>query len=428
MAELGGGLLISGLIDEYPAKQRVKRLKLSVKNTNRLLGTQLKHTQIARLLKSIDFTVGEKIAKKEDDILPVTPPSFRVDISRPEDLMEEVARLSGYNNIPTTFPPMPAAGLPVHKKIDLRERIRQLMSGFGFRETVNYSFMPRQAGDRLKLKAGDPRRQTVDILNPLTEDQAVMRTSLIPGLLQTVHYNFSQQLKNLKFFEIGKTFINEDPRHLPREPEMLAAIWTGSRREDSWHQQTENCDFYDIKGVAEGLLTALQVEGIQFTRLPESECAYTRSGHTAQILCNEMRLGLVGEIHPQVLATYDLKQPAFLFELDFDSLVTLIRETTQLKPIPKFPAIFRDITLIVDSGIETQKIVAESQNRPHQLVESCILLNVFEGKPIAEGKKSVSLRITYRSSVKTLKDEDVTPIHKSIADRLVKAFKAGLPA
>ena len=122
------------------------------------------------------------------------------------------------------------------------------------------------------------------------------------------------------------------------------------------------------------------------------------------------------------------RKESFLFELDFDSLVTLIRETTQLKPIPKFPAIFRDITLIVDSGIETQKIVAESQNRPHQLVESCSLLNVFEGKPIAEGKKSVSLRITYRSSVKTLKDEDVTPIHKSIADRLVKAFKAGLPA
>jgi len=428
MVELGGGRLISGLIDEYPAKQRAKSLKLSVKNTNRLLGTQLKHTQIARLLKSIDFTVGKKTTKKDDDILNVTPPSFRVDISRPEDLMEEVARLSGYNNIPTTFPPMPAAGQSVHEKIDLRDRMRQLMAGFGFRETVNYSFMSRQAGDRLRLKPDDPRRQAVDILNPLTEEQAVMRTSLMPGLLQTVHYNFSQQLKNLKVFEIGKTFINEDPRHLPREPEILAAIWTGSRHEDSWHQQTADCDFYDIKGVAEGLLNALQVEGIQFTQLPESECVYTRSGHTAQILCNEIRLGLVGEIHPQVLAIYDLKQPAFLFELDFDSLFPLIGETTQSKPIPKFPAIFRDITLIVDSEIETQKIVTEAQSQPSELVESYSLLNVFEGKPIAEGKKSVSLRITYRSSVKTLKDEDVTPIHQSIADRLVKAFKASLPA
>jgi len=428
MAELGSGRLISGLIDEYPNRQRVKSLKLSTKNTNRLLGTHLQPKEIAKLLKSIEFTIDPKAPKKDDTVLKVTPPSFRVDISRPEDLMEEVARLSGYNNIPTTFPLMPATGRSAHKEIDLRHRMRQLMIGFGFRETVNYSFMHKQSADRLRLKPDDPRRKLVDILNPLTEDQAVMRTSLVPGLLQTVHYNFFQQTKNLKIFEIGKIFINEDPRQLPREPEILAAIWTGSRYEASWHDQVTDCDFYDIKGVVEALLKALQIDGIQFTQVPENECTYTRAGYAAQILCNNILLGLVGEIHPAVLENYDLKQTAFLFEVYLEHLAPLINDRRQSKPIPKFPAIFRDITVIINNDIETQKVVSEAQNQQDALVESLDLLNVFEGNPIPEGKKSVSLRVTYRSSVKTLKDEDVTPIHQSIADRLVKAFKASLPA
>ena len=428
MVDLSSGRLISGLIDEYPNPRSLKRLKLSVKKTNRLLGTQVQGKEIANLLKSIEFTVEKKGSKKDGDFLTVTPPSFRVDISRPEDLMEEVARLSGYNNIPTTFPLMPATGRPFHKEIEVRARIGRLMAGFGFRETNNYSFMHQQTADRLRLKTDDPRRQRVDILNPLAEDQAAMRTSLVPGLLETVHYNFSQQIKNLKIFEIGKIFINENPRDLPSEPEILAGLWTGSRYAASWHDPAADCDFYDIKGVVEGLLNALQIDGIQFTRLPENECDYTRTGHTAQILSSGTRLGLVGEIHPEVLANYDLKQPAFLFELHFDHLVPLIKDTTQSMLIPKFPAIFRDITIIVNNDIETQKIVAEGHNRAEALVESFSLLDVFEGKPIAEGKKSVSLRVTYRSPYKTLQDEDVTPIHQSIADRLVKAFKASLPA
>jgi phenylalanyl-tRNA synthetase beta chain len=428
MAELGGGRLISGLIDEHPNRQSVKSLKLSTKNTNRLLGTHLQRKEIANLLNSIEFTVDQKNMEKDKDILAVTAPSFRVDISRPEDLMEEVARLSGYNHIPTTFPAMPAAGRSAHKEIDLRHRLRQLMTGFGFREAINYSFMHRQSADRLRLKPDDPKRKLVEILNPLTEDQAVMRTSLIPGLLQTVHYNFSQQAKNLKLFEIGKIFINEDPRQLPREPEILAGIWTGLRYDASWHDQVTACDFYDIKGVVEGLLNAVQIEGIQFTRLPQNECTLTRFGCTAQVLSNRIVLGLVGEIHPIVLANYDLKQTGFLFELNFDHLVELIKDVRRFKPIPKFPAIFRDITIIINNDIETQKVVAEAQNLKEELVESFSLLDVFEGKPIAADKKSVSLRVTYRSSVKTLKDKDVAPIHQSIADRLVKAFKAGLPA
>jgi phenylalanyl-tRNA synthetase beta chain len=428
MVELGGGRLISGLIDEYPNPQSVKSLKLSIKSTNRLLGTQVQRKEIANLLKSIEFSVETKGSKGNEDFLTVTPPSFRVDISRPEDLMEEVARLLGYNNIPTTFPEMPASGRSSHKEIDLRNRVRLLMAGLGFREAINYSFAHKQSADKLRIKSADPRRLMVDILNPLTEDQAVMRTSLVPGLLESMHHNFSQQIKNLKIFEIGKIFINETAQHLPKETEILAALWTGSRYDASWHDPGTDCDFFDIKGVVESLLTALRIDGIQFSQMPENQCTYTRPGYTAQILSNNILLGLVGEIHPQVLANYDLKQVSYLFELNFDHLIPLIKDITYSKPIPKFPAVFRDITIIVDSDYETQKIITAAQDHPEELVESFSLLNVFEGKPIAPGKKSVSLRVTYRSSQKTLEDEDVTPIHQSIAERLVKQFKASLPA
>jgi phenylalanyl-tRNA synthetase beta chain len=428
MAELGGGRLISGLIDEYPNKQSVKSLKLSVNKTNRLLGTKLKRKEIENFLKSIEFKVAKKSTPKDEDNLTVTPPSFRVDISRPEDLMEEVARLSGYHNIPTTFPIMPATGQTSTKEIDLRDRVRRLMTGFGFRETINYSFAHKQSGDYLRFETADRRRQLVELLNPLTEDQTVMRTSLVPGLLETVHYNLSQQIKNLKIFEIGKIFINEDPQRLPKETEILAGLWTGSRYDASWHGQKADCDFYDIKGAVEGLLNALKIDGVQFTRLPEKKCSYTKPGYTAQILGGEIALGVVGEIHPEVLTNYDLKQTSFVFELNFDYLVSVTKDTTHSMPIPKFPAIFRDITIIVDNDLETQRIIDEAQNPQEGVVESFSLLDVFEGKPIAEGKKSVTLRVTYRSSDKTLEDEDIAPIHQSIADRLVKAFNASLPA
>ncbi len=428
MAELGDGRLISGLIDEYPNRQTVKSVKLSVKNTNRLLGTQLQRKEIEHFLKSIEFQVEKPDSKKDGDTLNVIPPSFRVDISRPEDLMEEAARLLGYNSIPTTFPEMPATGRSSHREIDLRNRVRQLMAGLGFREAINYSFAHKQSCDKLRIDSADPRRQMVDILNPLTEDQAAMRTSLVPGLLETMHHNFSQQIRNLKIFEIGKIFINENPQHLPKETAILAGLWTGSRYDVSWHDRGTDCDFFDIKGVVEALLTTLRFDEVQFSLLPESECTYTRPGYTAQILCNQLRIGLVGEIHPQVLANYDLEQTSFLFELYFDHLIPLIKDITHSRPIPKFPAVVRDITIIVDNDLETQKIITAAQDQPEALVESFSLLDVFEGHPIAAGKKSVSLRVTYRSSEKTLEDEDVTPIHQSIAAKLVKQFKADLPA
>jgi phenylalanyl-tRNA synthetase beta chain len=427
MVELGGGTLVEGIIDEYPQPQKVNRVSLSTARTHRLLGIHPDAGEIQKLLESIEFKVLKITPGPDDQLLEVEPPSFRVDISRPEDLMEEVARLSGYNNIPTTFPAMPAEARPPEPNLELRHRLKKLMTGFGFSEAITYSFVAEASCDHLRFKAEDPRRNLIHILNPLSEDQAVMRTSLATGLIQTAVYNIAQQVKNLKLFEIGKLFLKTDSQQLPSEPEFLAALWTGARQNASWHGREIPCDFYDIKGVAEGLLDAMKIAHVKFTTMSAGDCDYTRPGHTAQILADDKAIGLVGEIDPRVREVFDLKQPAFIFELDLEKIRSSIPPVVKSRPIPRYPAIYRDITIIVDREIETQTVLAAVENFCEGLVENLHLFDVFEGDPIAAGKKSVSFRITYRSSDKTLEDEDINDLNKSITARLLTRFDATLP-
>jgi len=425
IAEIGGGKLVTGVIDEHPNPTADKEIVLGVKDLNRCLGTSLNTDDIRNYLESIEFDV-EKI---DDDTLKVVPPSCRVDISRLEDLSEEIARLYGYNNIKTTFPLIPAEARQPSKMIDSRDRIKQLMTGLGFNEAINYSFISKLSCDRLELESNDRRKRLVDILNPISEDQSVLRTSLIPGLLETMNYNLSVQKRNLKLFEIGNVFLNtglEDSQ--PEEVEMLAGLWTGTRMDAVWFSKEIYCDFYDLKGVVEELLRNLNIENTTFTRMPRESCFYTKPGFTAQIFIENESIGLVGEIHPQVLRNYNLKQTAFIFELDFERLVAWTPDMKSAKPIPKFPATSRDITLIVNKDVETFNVLKNIQSLGEELLEDIHLFDVFEGNPIPKEKKSVSFRLTYRSSSGTLEDKKVNHIHKNIADKLLKRFDASLPA
>jgi len=425
IAELGGGKCVKGVIDEYPLPFSETTINISTRRLNRHLGTQLDTAAIEKYLKSIEF----EAKKIDEDTLQVTPPSCRVDIRRFEDISEEIARLFGYNNIETTFPLIPADARHPDRKIDLRDRTKVLMTGLGFSEAINYSFISKNSCDRLELPPDDPKREMVDILNPISEDQAVMRTSLIPGLLETTKFNISVQNKNLKLFEIGNVFFHTGQNdHQPDEVEMLAGLWTGTRIDSAWSSKEINCDFYDIKGVLEELLKNLGIEKTTFTRIPAEFCLYTRPGFSARILDEDGLIGLLGEVHPKVLQNYNLNQTAFIFELNFDRLIQAVPDTKSASPIPKFPATSRDITLIIDKNIETYKIIKTVETLQEKLVEHLHLFDVFIGDPIPKGKKSVSFRITYRSSEETLEDNRINQIHKNITGQLLKTFDATLPA
>jgi len=423
MVETGAGHLIGGLIDEHPGKMPVRKISLTAHDTNRLLGTAFQLSEIKAHLESIEFAVETE----NRDTLVVSPPSFRVDIERPVDLMEEIARLSGYQNIPTTFPLMSTEAREAFRPLRLRNRIKQMLAGIGFTETINYSFINHNACDRLQIEPGDPRRAMLGIVNPLSEDQTVMRTSLIPGLLDTVRHNVAQQNHDLKLFEIGKVYISNGQEDLPAEIEMLAGLWTGSRFNSSWHTDPVECDFYDPKGAVEGLLDNLEIADVKFTRPDENACRYARPGHTAQIFAGNRRLGVIGEVHPAVRRHFDLKPAVFIFELNLDDLLAHVPEVKSFRPIPKFPATSRDMTVIVDKRLEAGSLIEKINAVDEALVENIHLFAVYEGAPIPPGKKSISVRLTYRSAQETLEDDVINRLHKNITDQIVKQLDATLP-
>ncbi len=422
LVTLCGGTMIRGIIDEYPGPPAPVVLTLSASNTNALLGTSIPADDMGPLLNRIGFDTR----RMDADQWEVHTPSWRVDISRPVDLMEEIARLSGYASIPVTQPLLASDLTPVSTSQRLRETIRDILTGFGFTEAIHYSFISENACDRLMLRSDDIRRQTVAVLNPLSEDQSVMRTTLIPGLLAGMHRNLSQQQKRLQHFEIGNTFFQTGSDSLPEEREMLAALWTGTRSEPAWHTPEKPCDLYDMKGVVEGLFSALGIP-VSFTRAQRDMYPYIRSGYGAMIRIGDTPIGVVGEIHPRVSAGFDLKQTAFVFEISMAPVAAYLPDVHRSVSLPRYPAVSRDATFIVSRAVEAGSILQEISRMNEPLLEATQIFDVFEGGSLPLDRKSVSFRMVYRSAEQTLEDDQVTELHKGICDRLIQVFQAALP-
>jgi len=423
IVQLGKGKLVGGTIDIRNDLPEPVVVRLSVPAANRTLGTNLDATLMADLLDAIEF----KVSAPGDDELLVEVPSFRVDVSRPEDLMEEIARRWGYDKIPTTFTVIPAISQAASTLWIQRQLIRERLAGMGFNETINYSFIHKDSCDRINLGKDDIRRRQIEVLNPLSEDQAVLRTSLVPSLLETMQRNLARQTKTMKLFEVGKIFISRGADSLPVENDMLAGLWTGDSTTSGWFGKPVACDYYDLKGVIESLFMGLHLPSADFTKLEATKCTYTRPGVSARITLRGREVGILGEINAKVLDAYDLKQPAFFFEIDFRVLTELIPDSIVAQPLPKYPSTVRDATLIVDHDIEAQSLIARVKSMDQPLVEDVHIFDVYRGTPVPENRKSISLRIIYRSAQETLEDETVNQIHKEITNRLVAQFRADLP-
>ncbi len=426
MAEISDAKVAKGLIDEYPERIPSVYIRLDSDALNRRLGTDLSDDQIQALLESVAF----KVTPETDGLLTVAVPSFRVDVTRPEDLSEEVARLWGYNNIATSFPLVPSLNKSISPKILLRDKIREVMNGFGFSEAVNYSFTSSESCDRLNLAPGDERRSVESIMNPISEELSVLRTSLVPGLLETMRRNISQQTETLKQFEIGNVFYATTKGVQPVEAEKLAGFWTGTRFERSWHSKPVACDFFDLKGVVEGLLQSLGLADSSFLKFDAADYPYFKKGHGAVIEHKGEAVGCLGEISAEVLKTFSMKQALFLFEMDLDILLKQMPDSIVSSPLPRFPSLSRDITIIVDAEVEAGAVFKEMVRLADKepLMEDVFLFDVYEGEPLAKGKKSFSFRIVYRSWEKTLKEKRVKGLHKQISKLLMETFKADLPS
>jgi phenylalanyl-tRNA synthetase beta chain len=420
MMQLAGGIWSPRVVDNYPRKIEPRRIVLRVERANQILGTQIPREKMEDLLQGLQL----KVELENSQSLRVTVPTFRFDLGREIDLIEEIARLHGYGHIPETLP----IGNIAPRKRTLKswaiEEAKNLFVSFGFREVITLSFMGRKALEAIRLSAHDPRRRAMEIQNPLSEDQAFMRTTLIPGLLGAVQTNFFRQNFNLRFFELGKVFFARMDRELPEEIDYLSGICTGLRWEDSWAVPKEEVDFFDLKGTLQAFFDAIRLSNYQFVAGHEEP--FLHPGKSCKIVCREDPIGYMGEIHPEVAQIFELKQKIYLFELNFDLLVKNIVEKRNFRPLPKFPAVYRDLALVVEEGVSAGDLLRAMEEANDGLMTEVGIFDLYRGSQIPAGKKSLAFRLKYQSDERTLTDEEVNASHQRVIEALKQRFGAVL--
>lgn len=427
ICELAEGKAENAGIDCFPGKRQPLLLELSVSRTNTILGLALSREKMMELLGSIEIPCSIKDA----DTLVATIPSFRIDLERSADLMEEVARTYGYDNIPIT---MPEARL--HFPDQAPHRLKRLalakeLASIGFFEAINYSFISSKEIAMLGIETSDPRCTPVPLLNPLSEDQGVMRTTLLPGLLTNVRRNINFQYPAVQLFEIGKVFFPQKDQQ-PLEKTRLAGVLSGNRfggLASPLYFKEQIVDIYDAKGVVEFIIKSMRLPsekekgGIRFqTPAADQQEPFVEQGYALDLLYQDKPVGKLGKIKSEILRNYSIKNDVFYFDLDYDTLCRVQITPKRFASLPMYPAVRRDISLIIAQHTASGELLSAVQNQKDALIEDVEIFDTFTGGKIPQGYKSISLRITYRSSTKTLTEKNVEKSHVKIVRMLTDQF------
>jgi phenylalanyl-tRNA synthetase beta chain len=418
IADFSGGIICKNYIDEYPRKvPAIKDITLRIDRIREVIGTSIGSKDVVRILRSI----GMLVKQVEKGKYIVKPPTFRIDITREIDLIEEVIRLYGYDSVPVTMPNVTLTEMTVIPRLDLEERIRQLLNGSGYSEIVNYSFGNPSFVDHLFLSENDKRRNLVRIKNPLTEDQSVMRTTMVYGLLETWKNNVNNGSDDLKLFEIGRIFLQRKTGELPHEKNMLAGLLAGNISDDLWGSK-ESADFFDLKGCLENIFFDLKLKNYQY-RSSNTE-PFLHPGTSCAVYLDDLHIGYLGCVHPKILEKMDIKNNAYIFEINLDILVKCLRQSILCKEISKFPAVTRDVAFVISAALEAGQMLNIVLNQHEDLLENVVIFDIYQGKEIPEGKKSIGLRFSYRAVDRTLTDVEANSIHDRIIRSIVKLTDA----
>ncbi len=416
LVEFGGGKAAKGFIDAYPGKKKDKPILLKASEVKRLLGVDFSMRQIKEALTSLGCDC--KAAESASEVL-VTAPYWRSDITLAEDLVEEVARIIGYEQIPVTMLSQSLPRQTPSPMLKLKRETRQSLVGSGFQEVITYSLTGREGLNKLLPQPHPPKPAPLRMANPMTADQEYLRPNLRANLLAALEANRRHEEGGIRLFEQGRVY-HQRPNDLPYEPEMVCGLMAGSRFEESWRGDDETLDFFDAKGVVEGLLEHLGVAA-------DFEPGSDESLHPAKqaaIVIEGKSLGVIGELHPKVADAFELSEKVYLFELDLTMLLPFTLGHRLFQPISRFPAIVRDMALVVDSSVAHRQVQEIVGGFP--LVTEVTLFDVYSGGQLPAGKKSLAYRITFQSPSHTLTDEEVNKVQKQILDKLAKQLGATL--
>ena len=434
LLELAGGRAAKGIIDVYPGKSEPKLISLTALEVKRLTGLKLKIDEIRKVLKALGFECQEGDSGSQ---ISVSVPYWRGDIKCSADLVEEVVRIIGYEKIPITrlgspLPQQESQLSPVAQQSNIKEKLRNILPGLGFQEILTYSLVSLEKLQKLSPKL-ELKIPPLKVANPMTREQEFLRTSLRAGLLSTLSHNQKFEQAGVRLFEIGKVFLPQHPhviaseakrsqeeKELPQEKEMLCALLSGTRAELSWQADKEPLDFLDAKGVVENLLNQLGLKA-SFD-IGDDEILFL--GRGANIIVEDDKVGIVGDVHPRVTQAFELSNTICLIEIDLKKLLTRLTRTKEYHPIPRFPAVTRDIALVIDEQVSYRSVENIIQSFP--LVTRITLFDLYRGKQIPEGKKSFAIRIIYQSPSHTLTDEKVDRTQELMLNRLYQELGATL--
>lgn len=422
MRDVAGGTVAAGRIDVYPTPYTAQVLTMRVDAVNGFLGTSLSGAEMKKILESIEMRVNQV----DDEVkrLQVVPPSFRGDITREVDLAEEVARLAGYDSIPVTSPSAAVESAPLDPHQRARRDLKRMMEGAGFFEVINYSFISQDGLKKLRLPEGDPLLDTVRLKNPLSDEQAVMRTSLVPGLLQNAQYNFDRRNENLRVFELSKIFLSKKDELLADEPHHIAGLMAGARAPQLIYSSGEEIDYTDVKGAVESIIGFFRIEGARFRA--EDLPPWLDAHSSASVYAGGERVGELGKAHQEVEEGFGLRRPVFLFRLNFDRLFTLSGASPFFKGLPKFPAVVRDMALVAAQSLPVEEPLDFISSLSEPLLDSVEIFDIFRSEQLGTDKKSLGYRLTYRAADRSLTDEEVNAIHGKMVNRVVEKFGVSL--
>ncbi|MDP2268152.1 MAG: phenylalanine--tRNA ligase subunit beta, partial [Deltaproteobacteria bacterium] len=378
MAKLASGSICRGVIDRYPHRVKTAAdIPLRVRRVSEIVGAEIKAVEIVTVLESLEMAVRRD--DQAEDAYLVTPPTFRVDIEREIDLIEEIVRIRGYESIPTTLPIVTLEPVRKGKRKIVEDMMRGNLTGNGYSEVITYSFVSPQWTGRLSIGEGDDRSRLVRIKNPLAEDQSVMRTTLLGGLLETMKRNSRLSSFDLKIFEVGKVFISQGKDELPREKNHLGCLLTGMQNEESW-QSKKAADYYDLKGCAESILACLRIGDVEFR--PGTHEPFLHPGKSSGIMVGSRYVGFLGELHGDVLDALGLNNTAFVMEVDLDIISEVFSSQISFREVSRFPSITRDVALLVTKQIEAERMLAMVREAGEELLEKVCSFDVFEGQGV----------------------------------------------
>ncbi|EOC4858051.1 phenylalanine--tRNA ligase subunit beta [Staphylococcus aureus] len=382
-------------------------IDITADKINRTIGFDLSQNDIVTIFNQLGFDT-----EINDDVITVQVPSRRKDITIKEDLIEEVARIYGYDDIPST--------LPVFEKVtsgQLTDRqyktrmVKEVLEGAGLDQAITYSLVSKEDATAFAMQ----QRQTIDLLMPMSEAHASLRQSLLPHLIEAASYNVARKNKDVKLFEIGNVFFANGEGELPDQVEYLSGILTGGYVVNQWQGKKETVDFYLAKGVVDRVAEKLNLE-FSYRR---ADIDGLHPGRTAEILLENKVVGFIGELHPTLAADNDLKR-TYVFELNFDALMAVSVGYINYQPIPRFPGMSRDIALEVNQNIPAADLLSTIHAHGGNILKDTLVFDVYQGEHLEKGKKSIAIRLNYLDTEETLTDERVSKVQAEIEAALIK--------